>query len=76
MTHINHIPRSLEVVIDLDILMEDVCIVNNNLTLTIHQFNKEVVPTLREMHQYFRIKKINIMSSGKHSHKGIFSIDV
>lgn len=65
MTHINHIPRSLEVVIDLDMLMEDVCIANNNLTLTIHQFNKEVVPTLREMHQYFRIKKITHYVFGK-----------
>ena len=65
MTHIHHIPRSLEVVIDLDILMEDVCTVNNNLILSIHQFNKEVVPTLREMHQYFRIKKIKHYVVGK-----------
>lgn len=65
MTHIKHIPRHLEVVVDLDLIIEDVCTVHNNLTLTIHQFNKEVVPTLREMHQYFRIKKIKHYVVGK-----------
>ena len=65
MTHIKHIPRSLEVVIDLDMLMEDVCLLENNVSLSISQFNKEVVPTLREMHQYFRIKKIKHYVFGK-----------
>ena len=65
MTHIHHIPRSLEVVVDLDVLMEDLCLSKDTVSLSIHEFNQEVVPSLREMHQYFRIKKIKHYVVGK-----------
>ena len=64
-THINHIPRTLEVVIDLDMLIEELCLLRDIVSLTMHQFNKEVVPALREMHQYFRIKKMKHYVVGK-----------
>lgn len=73
MTHINHIPRTLEVVVDLDIIMEDLCPIHDKLSISIHQFNKDVVPTLREMHQYFRIKKMKHYVVGKVlTHRHIF----
>ena len=64
-THINHIPRTLDVVVDLDVLMEELCLLKDIVSLSIHQFNQEVVPTLREIHQYFRIKKMKHYIVGK-----------
>lgn len=64
-THINHIPRTLEVVIDLDVLIEELCLLRDIASITMHRFNKEVVPALREMHQYFRIKKMKHYVVGK-----------
>ena len=64
-THINHIPRTLEVVIDLDVLIEELCLLRDITSITMHRFNKEVVPALREMHQYFRIKKMKHYVVGK-----------
>ncbi len=73
MTHINHIPRTLDVVVDLDMIMEELCPMHDKLPISIHQFNKDVVPTLREMHQYFRMKKIKHYVVGKVlTHRHIF----
>jgi hypothetical protein len=58
MTHIKHIPRHLEVVVDLDLIIEEFLLSNSKTALKLHQFNEEIAPILREIHQYLRIKKM------------------
>lgn len=57
LTHFKRIPKDIEVIIDLNVICQEYFNLNPLLAISIKDFNDNIVPILREIHQTLRVKK-------------------